>query len=123
TPSSGTIPYTDSGWAEYEAERIRYYDQMNTARREAQRKEHATYWDGRRKTAQEWLKSTPEVPVPALVAGYQAHNTVDHFLAEKLAKANAEAKEAERGTVDFYKDVKPILETKCYDCHAGTKVK
>ena len=28
-----------------------------------------------------------------------------------------------KGRVDFYRDVKPILETRCYSCHQGAKVK
>lgn len=123
TPGSRVISYTDDGWTAYEAERTTHYDRLAAERRAALRQTQADYWQRRRTAAQEWLRSTPDIAVPALAKGFPAHNAIDHFLAEKLAKAMAESRDAERGTVDFYKDVKPIFEAKCFDCHAGTKVK
>src|SRR5690606_41030706 len=31
--------------------------------------------------------------------------------------------EAGAGEVNYFRDIKPLLEAKCYDCHQGSKVK
>src|SRR5262249_45179008 len=60
---------------------------------------------------------------PALPPGYPANNAIDHFLGATLARVSAQSSEARRGTVDYFKQVQPLLEARCYDCHAGAKVK
>jgi hypothetical protein len=123
SPGTRTVPYTDAGWSAYEAERSAHYDRVNADRRAAQRGLHKGYWDQRREAARQWLASTDEVKVPELPAGFPAHNPIDHFLAAKIAAVAAQQTDAARGTVDYFRDVQPILEAKCYDCHAGAKVK
>ena len=98
---------------------------MNTAARAARRAEHAPHWEKRRAAARDWLAATPEVAVPALPAGFPAHNPIDHFIAARIAQAAADEEPLTRGTggVDFFRDIKPILEAHCYSCHQGAKVK
>ena len=81
------------------------------------------YWKKRREAAQQWLAATPEVKVPELVKDFPANNEVDRFIAAKIASVSAQYTESQKGTVDFFKEVQPILETKCLDCHKGAKVK
>src|SRR5262249_16854070 len=81
------------------------------------------YWDRRRQAARDWLTATPEVQVPALPAGYPAHNAVDHFLGARLAAAVAQAAEARKGTVDYFKQVQPLLGARCCGGRGGAKVK
>lgn len=123
TPGSRTIHYTDAGWAAYQAEREAVLDRMNAQARAACRERSKAYWEKRRDAAAKWLASTPVMQVPALPQGYPANNSVDHFIANEIARAKSQAAEAKQGTVDYFKQVKPILEARCYDCHAGTKVK
>jgi hypothetical protein len=118
-----TIAYTDEGWKAYAEERRTRLEAMNTARRTAQRTTVDAYWTMRRAAATQYLATTKDVPVPALAEGYPALNAIDQFLAKKMAKVAAETKAAHEGTVDFFRDIQPILETKCYDCHQGTKTK
>src|SRR5262249_55822028 len=80
SPGSRVVPYTDAGWAAYEAERTAHYDRVTAAARAAKRGEHAAYWDNRRKLAAQWLASPPDVPVPPLPRGYPANNPIDDFL-------------------------------------------
>lgn len=120
---AGSIPYTDAGWAAYEAGRSAHFDRVNAAARAAKRQEHAAYWARRREAAKAWLARTPEVPVPTLPKGFPAHNPIDHFLAVTMARARAENAGAEKRTVDYFKHVRPILEARCYDCHTGDKAK
>lgn len=123
SPATRVIPYTDAGWAAYEAERTTFLEGLNDQARAVQRAKHATYWNQRRDAAQKWLNASDAVPVPALPAGFPANNPIDHFLAEAIARARAQEQAAKRGTVDFFADVQPLLEAKCYGCHAGSKVK
>ncbi|MES2692112.1 MAG: DUF1553 domain-containing protein, partial [Verrucomicrobiota bacterium] len=83
----------------------------------------ATYWNRRREAVSAYLKSTPEQAVPALPSGYPAQNAIDRFLGARIAQAAAELAPAKQGTVNFHRDVRPILENACYTCHAGDKVK
>lgn len=123
SPSNRHVPYTDAGWAAYEEERRQWLAEVNAKSRAAKRAEHATYWSMRREAAQSWLTSAEPVPVPLLPTGYPAHNGIDHFVGAQIAKAAAERTTADLGTVDYYRDVRPILEERCYDCHQGGKAK
>ncbi|CAN5564679.1 DUF1553 domain-containing protein [soil metagenome] len=123
TAGNRTVSYTDAGWAAYEAERAAKYDEVNAAERAKKRSEHEAYWNSRRAAATTWLKSAPEVPVPPMPAGHPASNAIDHFLAKTLAETIEQKKAAGRSTVDYFKQVQPLLETKCYGCHIGDKPK
>ena len=122
-PGSRRVAYTDAGWSAYEAERRTRLNAMNTAARAARLAEHAPYWDKRRAAARAWLAASAEVSVPALPAKFPAHNPIDHFIAERIAAVAADYAPMTKGGVDFYRDVKPILEANCYSCHQGGKVK
>lgn len=122
-PGKRAVPYTDAGWTEYEAERSAHYDRVNAAARAAARERHRAYWDRRRNAARDWLAATPETKVPALPIGYPSNNAIDHFLGARIAAVAAQSAEAGKGSVDYFKQVQPLLETRCYDCHAGAKVK
>src|SRR5262245_33288253 len=117
-PGKRVVPYTDAGWTEYEAERTAHLDKVNAAARAVKRKEHDAYWNKRRDEAQKWLASTPAEKVPELPKGFPANNAIDNFLAAKIVQVKQQAA-APAGAVDFYKQVQPILEAKCYGCHAG----
>lgn len=123
--SDRRVPYTDDGWTAYAAERRAWLDAENTARRAALRTAQADYWTKRRQAARDWLAATPDEPVPPLPAGFPAHNAVDHFLAARLADHATREREAAPAdsAVDFYRDVQPILESRCYECHRGGKAK
>jgi len=123
SPGKRVVPYTDDGWAAYEAERIAHLDRVNATARAVARAQHKTYWDKRREVAKKWLADSAEVKVPDLPAGFPANNPIDHFLAAKIARVAAQSIEAQRGTVDFFKQIQPVLEARCYGCHAGSKVK
>lgn len=118
------VPYTDAGWAAYEAERRENLDRLNT---QARRENFATqkpYWDTRREAAKKWLASVEPVKVPELPQGYPAFNSIDHFLADKIAQVKpAILKSKDSKGPDYFKEIRPLLETRCYDCHRGEKAK
>jgi hypothetical protein len=123
SPGSRTVPYTDAGWAEYEAERNAHFDRVDDAARAAKRAEHADYWAKRRTAAKDWLAATPDVPVPALPSGYPANNPIDHFLGATLDRVVKQKAAAKDTTIDFFAQVQPVLESKCLGCHTGTNAK
>lgn len=123
SPGSREVAYTDEGWAKYEEERRNWLAEVNTASREARRKETASYWAKRREQAGEWLAKVDPVKVPELPEGYPAFNEIDHFVGARIASVASEFETAESGTIDYFEQVKPLLEGKCYDCHQGGKAK
>ena len=123
TPGGTVFPYTDAGWAAYEEERRPRIAEMNATSRAKQRKAHAGYWEKRRKIAADWLASTTGQALPPLAPGHAANNAIDHFISARIAKVAADYQSIPQGGVDYFRDVRPILETKCYDCHQGGKVK
>ena len=63
------------------------------------------------------------MPVPKLPSNYPANNEIDHFIAERIFEVSAESRKAKGGTINYFEKVKPILESRCYDCHQGGKAK
>ncbi|WDI41682.1 DUF1553 domain-containing protein [Bremerella sp. P1] len=123
SPSGRKIPYTDQRWADYEAERSAHYDQINTQRRHAKRDLSADYWKQRREQADAWLASTSDVPVPPLPAAMPALNEVDHFIAARITEVAPAYEHADQDGLDFFQDIKPILESRCNSCHSGEDAK
>ena len=123
SPSDRVVRYTDQGWAAYEKERREVLAAVNAKARAEKRAEHADYWSKRRDAAREWLASVDPVVVPELPKGYPAHNEIDHFIGARIATVAAESKGNQSGTIDYFEDVQPILEARCYDCHQGGKAK
>lgn len=117
------VPYTDAGWAAYETERRSWLDRVNAEARAAKRAENAGYWAMRREAAKQWLAKTAPVEIPALPAGFPAINAIDHFIADRIVKVKAESDAAHSAKVDYFREVKPLLEAKCYSCHQGGKAK
>ncbi len=122
TPSQQTVTYNDSAWMAYENEQRSQLDAMNTARRAEVRATQADYWQERRQAATEWLNSTKDEPVPELTTGSSPH-PIDRFLLSKFVSVKAQANESRSGSIDYFKDIQPLLESKCYDCHRGGKAK
>ncbi|MBS0210217.1 MAG: DUF1553 domain-containing protein [Planctomycetes bacterium] len=121
SPSGRHVPYTDAGWAVYEAERRQNLDRINTESRLAKRQEQADYWAKRRKAAQAWLAATPETAVPPLPQGMPALNEVDRFLGARIGEVAPAYDQAGRQGPDYFRDIKPLLEARCYSCHQGGK--
>ena len=121
SPGTRHVEYTDAGWAVYEAERRDRLKTINAQARAECRESHSEYWAQRRSAAAQWLASVEPVTVPELPTGYSAHNAIDHFVAAKIASVAKESNRIKPGDVDYFKDVRPLLEKHCYDCHQGGK--
>ncbi|WP_417849189.1 DUF1553 domain-containing protein [Thalassoglobus sp.] len=115
------VSYTDEGWQEYEAERREVLDRVNAAARAERRAAHQVYWDGRRTAAAAWLADTDKVNVPELPDDAPAHNAIDHFIAARIAESKKDSTKADQGSVDYFKEIRPLLESRCYECHQGGK--
>ena len=121
SPGERQVPYTDDGWTAYEAERREQLAQVNAQARADCREATSEYWTRRRNAANDWLASAERVPVPELPAGFPARNEIDHFVSARIAAVAREAKQSQQSDVDYFKDIRPLLESRCYDCHRGGK--
>ncbi|MCE2692756.1 MAG: DUF1553 domain-containing protein [Verrucomicrobiaceae bacterium] len=121
TPSKRVVTYNDADWAEYEKERSAHYDVINSKKRAELRAKSDPYWTQRREAAKAWLAKVAPVKVPELPKNFPASNEIDHFIAARID--GVKAQDAHKGSIDYFKDVMPILETKCNECHRGAKAK
>lgn len=121
SPGERAVDYTDAGWLAYETERRARLDQIDAAAREACREEHAAYWEKRRLAASQWLATQEEIAEPASDDG--SKGAIDRFLEAKIKEVADLQKSARSGSVDYHKEIRPLLEAKCYSCHQGGKVK
>lgn len=109
------VPLTDAGWAKYRLARELTYDEWESARRAKSRALHAGYWNMRHEAAREFVRQNPVAqPAPT---GLAANNALDEFINARIERAQAGAKE-QKGTVQFHRDVLPILEKNCLSCHS-----
>ena len=116
-----SAPYNDAGWAAYEKERTAHYEVVNDKRRAELRAKSDPYWKTRRDAAKKYLAKAGDVKVPELPAGLPRLNEIDNFIGATIAKVKSQT--SHQGSVDFFKQVQPILETKCLECHRGGKAK
>lgn len=121
SPGNRRVAYNDEGWAAYAADRREWLDQVNATARAKCREAHNGYWHRRRTVAADWLAETEPVAVPELPDGYPANNEVDHFIAARIASVARDAKQSRQSEFDYFKDIRPLLENRCYDCHQGGK--
>ncbi len=121
SPGKRSVPYNDAGWAAYENERTAHYAIVNDKRRADLRAKADPYWKTRRQAAQQWLAKAEDVKVPELPPGLPRNNDIDNFIGATIAKVKSQT--SHQGSVDFFKQVQPILETKCLECHRGGKAK
>ena len=110
TPGKREVAYNDAGWADYEKERNSHYAAMNAKKRAELRAKSDSYWTKRREAAKTWLAKNP--------AG---EGSIDQFIAARIDSVKAQ--DAHKGSIDYFKDIQPILEAKCTECHRGTKAK
>jgi mono/diheme cytochrome c family protein len=109
-------PLTDAGWANYRLAREAAYDQLESARRATTRAQHADYWAMRHAAAKSFAQQNPPPEPPAV--SQPAANPLDQFVYARIERALASGKQA-HGTVEFHRDVLPILEKNCLSCHSG----
>lgn len=121
SPNKREVPYNDAGWAAYETERASHYESVNAQARATMRAKFDGYWSKRREAATKWLAKTKEVMVPQLPKGFPEGNEIDRFIAARIATVSDQT--AHKGSIDFFKDVQPLFESKCIECHRGAKAK
>ena len=121
SPGTRHVAYNDAGWAAYAAERRTWLDQVNAATRAKCREDHSDYWNKRRAAAADWLTATELVTVPGLAEGFPANNEIDHFIASQIVTVARAAKQSQQTEVDYFQEIRPLLEKQCYDCHQGGK--
>ena len=123
SPGKRHVSYNDEGWAAYEAERREHLARINANARAERRAANADYWNQRRNAAKAWLAKVNQVEVPNLPKRFPASNEIDHFIGARIASVATVANQADAAGVDYFKDIQPVLEKRCYDCHQGGKAK
>ena len=121
-PGATNAAYDDAGWSAFAQQEEARLAQLDAHQRAQARTSEADYWTQRRTAAQAWLAKTAETPVPPLPTGYTAGNAIDAFIAEKLV-AYQQTVKADTSGLDFYRQVWPIFESQCLECHQGAKSK
>ena len=122
------IPYTDAAWEAYRADRASELAQLNKAARAARRRQADASWNTRHAAALAWLAATAEVPVPhlppsELPPGAEIRTPVDAFIVDRFVAATRETGQKPHGTIDFFRDIQPLLESRCLECHRGPRAK
>jgi hypothetical protein len=118
--------YSDNAWAAYHREVSELLAVRDASIRKQLRAGADAYWEQRRAAAAAWLKSTPDERPPAPPEGFVATNPVDQFLAAKFVEVKSQHARSDfalTGAADYFRDVKPLLESRCLDCHRGAKAK
>ena len=126
-PNGVSILYTDEDWAVYRGNVASMLADRNARSRKTLRANHDPYWVQRREIAAQWLRNTPDEPVPRLPEGFAAANPVDHFIAAKFVNIRTQYAGSDpapsNDRVDYFRDVNPLLDNHCRECHRGSKAK
>ncbi|WP_166825695.1 DUF1553 domain-containing protein [Thalassoroseus pseudoceratinae] len=121
SPGDRHVDYTDAGWAAYESERREWLAKVNAKARSKCRDANSEYWNKRRQEAAKWLAETEDVEIPSLPEGYPAHNAIDHFIAQRIDVAAKASRQSQASGVSYFREIRPLLEARCYSCHQGEK--
>ena len=123
TADDASIPYTDEAWDRYHADRLSDLTKLDAASRQAHRRKFDVAWDARHAAARDWLNSTPAPAVPAAPTGADVKNPVDAFVLARFSDALAVTGATPDGAIDFFRDIQPLLESRCLECHRGPRAK
>jgi hypothetical protein len=122
SPNGPGPAYTEAGWRAYAERASTTLERLNARRRAESRSRSAPYWNRRAELTAKHLAETPDTPVPPPTEASGPH-PVDRFLAADLSAALRGFATEDRGAVDFHRDVKPILDAHCVECHRGARAK
>jgi hypothetical protein len=118
-----SFAYTDEAWQRYQKQVHADIAALNANARATLRTHADAQWKQRRVEAATWLKSTRDEPLPKLPTGHAAGSPVDHFIAAKFSQVLSQTPASKGDKVDFFGQVKPLLESRCVECHRGAKAK
>ena len=120
SPGGAGFAYTDAAWSGYQAQLATVIEAREAAKRQALRANQDLAWEQRRAAARQWLATSREEPVPAA----KGTNPIDQFLVARFESIKAQQTSGEAGSaVDYFRDIKPLLDSRCLECHRGQKSK
>ena len=123
SPGNRSVAYTDAGWSSFEEERRGWLATVNAKARAERRAATQDYWTKRRQAAREWLTRTKNERVPSPSSDLPSLNDIDHFLNARITAVAKESDRNDTALVDYFKEIRPILEKRCNDCHQGGNAK
>ncbi|QDT39071.1 DUF1553 domain-containing protein [Stratiformator vulcanicus] len=88
-----TVPLTDAGWMTFASRQNEAIREIDDDRRREVGGEEQLYWADRHDYARDVWSEKERPAVPELPTGYQANNTIDHFIAAKLNEQELKARE------------------------------
>ncbi len=111
SPGGAGVPLTDEAWPAFAAACEENLTRRDTERRRSLAAARDDFWKQRHDRARQEA-SKLEVSVPA-----GEGTEIDRFILAKVADVAA-APAQEKGTVNFQRDIRPLLNDHCFRCHA-----
>lgn len=109
---------TDEAWKAFVVAQEAAYDRLDTEHRAAVRAGDDAYWRSRHTAARDHVATLPPLAIPPPGGTLPEANLIDRFLNAKIERARAAGATA-TGTVQFHRDVQPILDRHCLSCHGA----